>query len=304
MQPSSSWPAQPAGGPARLLLCRLRPRQREGSVPGARAPPRHATSSPACLPLPSSSGCPGTTPRPPPRTLSLSPVLPLLSLALSLPCPNASVAAVRHSRHHWPPLTSPTRAGAPPPRPEALRQATRRRTPCGAAVAIVFLLRLRPPSPSIRRLQCVPEPASTPAATAVSSATVPLSPPPHFRAVAPFPTTAEASRRRPCRRRRLGPPPPKLSTLACSRCHEGAAEPLRWPPRAPQPVPARSRAPAAAASFAPASSGLPAPSTCPTRCARARATPRCSQTPSPWPVARTPPRPEVAGDEPPSPEPC
>ena len=33
--------------------------------------------------------------------------------------------------------------------------------------------------------------------------------------------------------------------------------PLRWPPRAPQPIPARSRAPAAATSFAPASSGLP-----------------------------------------------
>ena len=94
----------------------------------------------------------------------------------------------------------------------------------------------------------------------MSSAAVPLSSPPRFRAVAPFPTTAEASRRRPCRRRRLGPPPPKPSTLACSRCHEGAAEPLRWPPRAPQPDPARARTPAAAPSLAPASSAAPAAS--------------------------------------------
>ena len=71
---------------------------------------------------------------------------------------------------------------------------------------------------------------------------------------------AEASRRRPCRHRRLVPPPPKPSTPSCYRCHEGAAEPLRWPPRAPQPVPARSRTPAAAPSFAPASPGIPAAS--------------------------------------------
>ena len=191
MQPSSSWPAQASRRPSPPP-----PLSSSSSTEGgecarrARAPPRHATSSPACLPLPSSSGCPGTTPRPP--VLSHSPpVLPLLSLALSLPCPNAPIAAVRHSRRHRPPLAFPTRAGAPPPRPEALRQATRRRTPCGAAVAIVFLLGLRPPSPSIRRLQCVPEPASTPAATAVSSATVSLSSPPRSRAVTPFPTTAE-----------------------------------------------------------------------------------------------------------------
>ena len=97
VQPSSSWPAQPAGGPARLLLCRLRPRQREGSVPGARAPPRHATSSPACLPLPSSSGCPGTTPRPPysltlPRFFLSSPSLSL-SRVRTHPSPPFAIAA-------------------------------------------------------------------------------------------------------------------------------------------------------------------------------------------------------------------
>ena len=249
-------PSQQAAQPASSSVVFVLDRGRGACPARARATaPRHQL---ACLPAPPLLVWMAWNNATPSPVLSHSPpVLPLLFLALSLPCPNAPIAAVRHSRRHRPPLASPTRAGAPPPRPEALRQATRRRTPCGAAVAIVFLLGLRPPSPSIRRLQCVPEPASTPAATAVSSATVPLSSPPRSRAVAPFPTTAGASRRRPCRRRRLGPPPPKPSTLACSRCHEGAAEPLRWPPRAPQPVPARSRAPAAAASFAPASSGLP-----------------------------------------------
>ena len=192
-----------------------------------------------------------------------SPTLPCLSLVCSLPPEHHRaelVAAAHRLRSHSLPLASPTRAEAPPRLPRLLRQATRRWTPCGAAVAIVFLLgRRRPPTP-IRRLQCVPEPASTPAATAVSSATVPLSPFSCPHAVALLPTTAEASRRRPCRRRRLGPPPPKPSTPSCSRCHEGAAEPLRWPPRAPQPVSARSQTPAAAPSFALASSGVPAAS--------------------------------------------
>ena len=152
------------------LLCRLRPRQEDGRVPDARAR-RRATppaSLPAC-PLPSSSGCPGrrhAAPRP-------SPTLPCLSLVCSLPPEHhrAELVAAAHRLHsHSLPLASPTRAEAPPRLPRLLRQATRRRTPCGAAIAIVFLLgRCRPPTP-IRRLQCVLEPASTPAATAVSSA--------------------------------------------------------------------------------------------------------------------------------------
>ncbi len=152
--------------------------------------PRHQL---ACLPAsPLLVWMPWNDATPSPVLSHSPPVLLLLSRALSLPCPNAPLAAVRHSSRHRPPLASPIRAGAPPPRPEALRQATRRRTPCGAAVAIVFLLGLRPPSPLIRRLQCVPEPASTPAATAVSSATVPLSPCRCPLAVALLPTTAEA----------------------------------------------------------------------------------------------------------------
>ena len=195
-------------------------------------------------------------PRPP--VLSHSPpVLPLLSLALSLSCPNAPVAAVRHSRRHRPPLASPTRFRASPQPPPPPRRATNLRTPCVAAVAIVFLLgRRRPPTP-IHRLQRVPGHNEQPWRSAVSSAAVPLSSPPRFRAVAPLPTTAEASRRRPCRRRRLGPSPPKPSIPSRSWCHEGAAGPLRWPPRAPQPDPARAQTPAAAASLAPASSGRP-----------------------------------------------
>ena len=200
-----SRPAQPAGGPARLLLCRLRPRQREGSVPGART--RHRATPPACL-----SACPASAmPRcffsVPPRSPGLTPLSPVLfpfSLALSLSCPNASVAAVRHSRRHRPPLAFPTRAGAPPPPPEALRQATRCRTPRGVAVAIVFLLGLRPPSPSIRRLQRVPEPASTPTATAVSYATVSPSPSPRSLTVASSPPRPNLRRRRARRRRSSG----------------------------------------------------------------------------------------------------
>ena len=95
--------AQPAGRPSQQaaqpasLLCRLRPRQREGSVAGARAPPRHATCSPACLPLPSSSRCPGRR-HALPCSLSLSlgssPPLPRsLSHGRTPPSPPFAIAA-------------------------------------------------------------------------------------------------------------------------------------------------------------------------------------------------------------------
>ena len=164
--------------------------------------PRHLL---ACLPAPPLLVWMAWNDATPSPALSHSPsVLPLLSLALSLPCPNAPIAAVRHSRRHRPPLASPTRSPAPPRPPLPPRQATRRRTPCGAAVAIVFLLGLRPPSPSIRRLQRVPEPASTPTATAVSYATVSPSSPPRSLTVASSPPRPNLRRRRARRRRSSG----------------------------------------------------------------------------------------------------
>ena len=130
--------------------------------------------------------------------------------------------------------------------------------PRGAVAVAILASGRRGYSPSIRELPGIPDLVLALARSAVSSSTVPLSSPSRSRAIAPLPTTAEASRRRPCRRRRLGPPPPKPSLSPRYWCHEGAAGPLRWPPRAPQPDPARARTPAAAPSFAPASSGAPA----------------------------------------------
>ena len=175
----------------------------------------------------------------------------------SLP-PNAAAAADENHHGHRPPLASLRRFPAPPRPPLPPRQATHLRTASIAAIALVFLLGLRRPPTSIRRHQVFPDPAVLLCVIAVSSAAVPLSSPPRIHAVAPLPTTAEAFRRRPCRRRRLGPPPPKPSLPSRSWCHEGAAGPLGWPPCAPQPDPARARTPAAAPSFAPASSGAPA----------------------------------------------
>ena len=105
VQPSRSRPAQPAGGPARPLLCRLRPRQREGSVPGARAPPRHATSLPACLEPPRRPGTPDDATQPP-RTLSLSPdsssPLPRLPDTLPRSAATPSTSLSSHARRSTP----------------------------------------------------------------------------------------------------------------------------------------------------------------------------------------------------------
>ena len=169
----------------------------------ARAPPRHATCSPACLPSPPRS-MPWTTPRLSPCSLSLSPGSPLLSLALSLTRPNTTVAAVRHSSRLRPPLAPPTSSGAPPRPPLPPHRSTGPRKPCIAATS---------PFPSsgsdhrrrrIRRLQRVPEPASTPTATAVSYATVSPSSPPRSLTVASSPPRPNLRRRRARRRRSSG----------------------------------------------------------------------------------------------------
>ena len=94
--------AQPAGRPSQQaaqpasLLCRLRPRQREGSVAGARA--RHRATPPLSLPA-----CP-----PSPRLDALDDAtpLPLLSLTLprlSSPLPRSlSHTAEHHTRRRSP----------------------------------------------------------------------------------------------------------------------------------------------------------------------------------------------------------
>ena len=156
---------------------------------GARArPPRHATCSPACLPSPPRS-TPWTTPR-------LSPLLPLtlprFSLALSRSRPKHTVAAVRLSHCLRPPLAPPSSSEAPPQLPLPPHRSTSPRKPCIAATS---------PFPSsgsdhrrrrIRRLQRVPEPVSTPTATAVSYATVSPFFPALSRPLGPSPTAAES----------------------------------------------------------------------------------------------------------------
>ena len=128
----------------------------------------------------------------PPCSLSLSPALSFLSLALSLTRPNTTVAAVRHSSRLRPPLAPPTSSEAPPQLPLPPHRSTGPRKPCIAATS---------PFPSsdsdhrrrqIRRLRRVPEPASTPTATAVSYATVSPFSPALSRPLGPSPTAAES----------------------------------------------------------------------------------------------------------------
>ena len=129
------------------------------------------------------------TRRPVPLSLSRAHSSPL-PRSLS-PRPSAAVTAVRHSRSHRLPLASPTSPRALPHLPLPLRQATRCRTPCGAAVAIVFLLgRRRPPTP-IRRLQRLPEPTGLLSNSAVSSHLESPSPPCLLHAAAAIPVEAE-----------------------------------------------------------------------------------------------------------------
>ena len=162
--------AQPAGRPSQQaaqpasLLCRLRPRQREGSVAGARA--RHRATPPLSLPAcpPLLASMPWTTPRLPPCSLSLSPALPFSpSLSLSHgrtpPSPPFATAAVsghpslprlaqklRHDPLFLP--TAPQLPGSPASPP-------RRRSPLRAptTAAVEFAVSSASPSPLRRPLQ-------------------------------------------------------------------------------------------------------------------------------------------------------
>ena len=153
----ASWLAHPAAGPAHLPPLSSSSRQREGSVAGARAPPRHATCSAACLPSPPRS-LPRTTPRLPPALSHSPPALPSSpSLSLSHgrtpPSPPFAIAAIsghpslprlaqklRHNSLFLP--TAPRVPGSPASPP-------RRRSPLRAptVVAVEFAVTSASPSP-------------------------------------------------------------------------------------------------------------------------------------------------------------
>ena len=119
--------------------------------------------------------------------------LPRLSLALSLSRPKHTVAAVRLSHCLRPSLAPPTSSEAPPRLPLPPHRFTSPRKPCIAATS---------PFPSsdsdhrrrqIRRLRRVPEPASTPTATAVSPRSVSPFFPGLSRPLGPSSTSTESS---------------------------------------------------------------------------------------------------------------
>ena len=127
--------------------------------------PRHLL---ACLPAPPLLlSMPRTTPRPPLLSLTLPRFFPS-SPSLSLSRPNTTIAAVRHSSRHRPPLAPPLSSGAPPRPPLPPHQAKPLRKPCIAAHVAVPLLGHRRSSPSNRELPDVPEPANHPCSSAVS----------------------------------------------------------------------------------------------------------------------------------------
>ena len=228
-------PSQQAAQPASSSVVFVLDRGRGACPARARATaPRH---QPPCLPgaLLVALERPDVTTPPPPYPLTLPPILPLLSLALSLSCPNAPVAAVRHSRSHSLPLASPTRAEAPPRLPRLLRQATRRRTPWNVAVAFITSGRRRSPSPSIRRTQDVPEHTGLLCESAVSPSSFPLTSLSRACPVAAAPRAPEAAvrhgRRAPCPRA----PPPRVVAPTCSCCLVATACALRSLERELQP---------------------------------------------------------------------
>ena len=132
-------------------------RARHRATPPARLP---ACPSPPRLDAPDDA-----TPSP---ALSHSPSVLPSSPSLSLSRPNTTIAAVRHSSRHRPPLAPPLSSGAPPRPPLPPHQAKPLGKPCIAAHVAVPLLGHRRSSPSNRELPDVPEPANHPCSSAVS----------------------------------------------------------------------------------------------------------------------------------------
>ena len=130
---------------------------------------RHRATPPARLPAwpPLLARCPGQRHASPLLSLTLPRFFPS-SPSLSLSRPNTTIAAVRHSSRHRPPLAPPTSSGAPPRPPLPPHRSTGLRKPCIAAHVAVPLLGHRRSSPSIRCTPAVPEPANHPCSSAVS----------------------------------------------------------------------------------------------------------------------------------------
>ena len=175
-QPSTVAPRRLPPHAPKLLRARARAAARP--PPACRRPPGRVDDARS----PSRSPC----------SLSLSPALSFLSLALSLTRPNTTVATVRRSSRLRPPLAPPTSSEAPPQLPLPPHRSTGLRKPCIAATS---------PFPSsdsdhrrrqIRRLRRVPEPASTPTATAVSPRSVSPFSPALSRPLGPSPTAAKS----------------------------------------------------------------------------------------------------------------
>ena len=133
-----------------------------------------------------------TKPRSPHVPSHSPPILPLLCLSLSFSRPNATDATARRSRSHRAPRDHLSSPRAPPPRPEAPRRATHLRTASITAIAIVFLLGLRRPPPSIRRHQVSPDPAVLLCVIPVSLCFEPLSYPSRLRRLGLSSAMAEA----------------------------------------------------------------------------------------------------------------
>ena len=108
MRPSQL--AGPASQPSTVAPRRLPPHAPKLLRARARAAAR---PPPACRRPLAAWTTPAARPDPP-CSLSLSPALSFLSLALSLTRPNTTVATVRRSSRLRPPLAPPTSSGAPP----------------------------------------------------------------------------------------------------------------------------------------------------------------------------------------------
>ena len=156
--------AQPTKGTAVFNLCLLAEACRR-TVAGP--PPPASPWQPPRLPRDATE----TSPTPSHFSLALWTSLPLAPL-FPFPRPNGAAATDESHRGYRPPHGSPTPPRAPPVLPRPPRRLTRPDGPRVAAIVIVFKLRPRCPSPSIRPLRRAPELADPPCTSPVSPCSV------------------------------------------------------------------------------------------------------------------------------------
>ena len=131
-----------------------------------RAPWRHATSMPACVPRHRDASGLLFGAASNPWTPSLVPFVSPSPLPLAHP--NAIVAAVRHRRSHSHSLAPSSYPRALPVLPRPPRRLMRPEEPRNAAPDVFPLAGRRGSSPSIRPLRRAPEPTNPPCSSAVS----------------------------------------------------------------------------------------------------------------------------------------